>query len=92
LDGQGSLDTPPFAPISLHGELTLGEASDLDGHLLRYEGVAIWISNPGDCYHGKTSANWGVPGGDDAPGLDIDDTNGFGPENINIASMEPGVE
>ena len=35
-----------------------------------------------DCYYRNKSPNWGGPGPEDNPSLDIDDTNGAGPETI----------
>lgn len=80
------------APLVLHASLTWGPNSDLDQHLLRNEGVATWTSMPGDCHHSNPTPEWGEPGSADNPTLDVDDTNGFGPENINIPSVEYGVE
>jgi hypothetical protein len=72
----------------LHIQLTWSsDRNDIDLHLGRGNNPA-WCTQD-DCYYGNctfTSPNWdGVPGvtaGD--PSLDIDDLNGFGPENINI--------
>ncbi len=72
---------PPEDPMDI---------TDVDLHLLHPSSPA-WFDQQGDCYYSNCVASagaalhWDVPGfpGDD-PRLDIDDTNGFGPENINI--------
>jgi len=40
-----------------------------------------------ECYYGNRTPNWGSP--ETSPRLDVDDTNGYGPENITIDSL-PG--
>lgn len=63
--------------------------SDLDLHLIR-EGSAF-CSCDGDCHYRDCgrSPTW-FPGRDGAnPKLDIDDSEGFGPENINIDGEGP---
>lgn len=69
--------------------------SDVDLHLL-HPGSPAWFSYTGDCYYancsaaGSMSLDWDAPGYlPDNPSLDIDDVDGFGPENINI--VEPIV-
>lgn len=45
-----------------------------------------------DCYFANTNPDWGLAGEvSDNPSLDIDDTNGAGPENVNLARPEVGV-
>ena len=61
-------------------------------HLLRAGGDR-WRTNE-DCYYVNCigrGPDWGGPGAEDNPRLDIDNTSGFGPENINIEEPEPGV-
>lgn len=56
--------------------------SDLDLHLLRPGGS---MSTENDCYFGNctgTGLTWGASN----PVLDVDDTDGYGPENINMAA------
>jgi hypothetical protein len=66
------------------------DGSDVDLHLL-HPTSAAWFDGSGDCYY----ANCNISSGDvldwdvrsyvpDNPRLDIDDTEGYGPENINI--------
>jgi hypothetical protein len=69
---------------------TSPDNSDVDLHLL-HPSAAAWFDGQHDCYYGNCNTSsgyalhWDVPSyqGDD-PRLDIDDTNGHGPENINI--------
>ena len=58
--------------------------SDVDTHLLRFAGGTAWFNTPNDCYYANQRPAWDAPGTTDDPRLDIDDTNGLGPENINI--------
>lgn len=58
---------------------------DIDLHLAR--NGTNWCSND-DCYFGGRSRNWG--GGNANPSLDIDDLEGFGPENITIEAPADG--
>ncbi len=63
------------------------DRTDVDLHFLHPSGT--WGRTPYDCYFGNRTANWGVTGtANDDPSLDIDDTNGFGPENINLNNPE----
>ena len=50
-----------------------------------------WFDMPFDCFFFNAHPEWGVfdPGVDDNPGLDRDDTDGWGPENINLSLPEP---
>ena len=71
------------------------DGTDMDTHLMDPTGTQ-WASHD-DCYYGNcqsgstSTLEWGAPGPDDNPRLDIDDTNGFGPENINITRPQPGT-
>ncbi|MGM0577416.1 MAG: choice-of-anchor D domain-containing protein [Myxococcota bacterium] len=49
-----------------------------------------WFDNPFDTYWYNAAPNWGSldPGVDDNPSLDRDDTDGWGPENLNLAIPE----
>lgn len=60
--------------------------SDLDLHLLRPGGS---YGTGDDCYFGNcpgSGLEWGVTGTAGNPILDVDDTDGFGPENIYLTS------
>lgn len=56
--------------------------SDLDLHLLRPAGV---FGSGDDCYYSNCTGS-GLIWGSSNPKLDVDDTNGFGPENIYLTS------
>lgn len=68
-----------------------GPSSDIDLHLLR-PGGSMTTSN--DCYYGNcqgVALEWGAAGAPGNPILDVDDTEGWGPENIIITSgLEAG--
>lgn len=56
--------------------------TDLDLHYIN--GRGRWDVPGGDVFWRAPTADWGVPGNsNDDPSLDIDDTDGFGPENVN---------
>jgi len=67
--------------------------TDMDLHLMR-PGGSRWTTAD-DCHFrncdGMDMLEWFDPGPDDNPRLDIDDTDGFGPENINITTPETGA-
>lgn len=65
-----------------------GRGSDLDLHLLHSNGCwdSVW-----DCEPTNGSPDWGGPGTSDDPSIDIDDTDGAGPENANLSNPESGV-
>ncbi|MCC6878046.1 MAG: hypothetical protein IT378_27285 [Sandaracinaceae bacterium] len=69
------------------------DGTDMDTHLLNPTATR-WV-NEDDCYYGNCTRGpvleWGAPGTADNPRLDIDDTNGFGPENINIERPQSGT-
>ena len=58
--------------------------TDVDLHMLHPMNRG-WNVEPGDCYYANTNPDWGQFGNpaDDCT-LDIDDTNGAGPENISV--------
>ena len=61
--------------------------SDMDLHLLHHTASA-WFEEPGDCYYSNTNPTW--DGSEEtSPHLDLDDTSGWGPENINIGNPAP---
>jgi len=71
---------------------TSNPSSDLDLHLLRPT-TGVMFSGT-DCYFGNCKAEntsnlgleWGATGAAGNPVLDVDDTEGYGPENIYLAS------
>ncbi len=77
-------DTPSDA------DQTDDDGTDVDLHFLHPNGN--WNERPWDIYWNNPEANWGeqIDMADD-PSLDIDDTNGAGPENINLDHPETNV-
>ena len=76
-------------PGQLHVEVSWSTVyGDVDGHLLN-----VTQSDPNgwftvnDCYWGNRTPDWAPAGAATNPTLDIDDTDGYGPENTTIASM-----
>ena len=64
--------------------------SDVDLHLMRQEGQ--WNHPGDDCHWQSKTLDWGRPNDpSDDPSLDIDDLNGWGPENINLDDPTPGT-
>ena len=47
-----------------------------------------WFDRSLDCYFANPTPDWARNGPSDDPSLDIDDTNGAGPENINLDNPE----
>jgi hypothetical protein len=71
----------PIVPISI--ELTWNtNGTDVDSHLIA-PCYPMW-DDFGDCYFGNWNPDWDNSGNSSAgdPSLDVDDTNGYGPENI----------
>lgn len=67
---------------------TDGSGTDLDLHYLHPQG--IWDEHPWDIFWRNPRGDWGVQGdSSDDPSLDLDDTNGAGPENITHSGLEP---
>lgn len=67
------------------------DSTDVDLHLL-HSAAPGWFDGTYDCYYANcqwTPLPWDSAAGGDDPRLDLDDTEGFGPENINID--EPAV-
>jgi hypothetical protein len=65
--------------------------ADLDLHFMKNQGPPF--NRATDCYFGnRFPAWWGDTNDSDPrnPRLDVDDTGGFGPENINVREPEPG--
>jgi hypothetical protein len=67
------------------------DRTDMDTHLMRPEGTTWGDTDDCNFRNCRGGLAWGAPGSLDDPSLDIDDTDGFGPENINIMQPYPGV-
>ncbi len=68
---------------------TDSEGTDMDLHLLHPLGT--WNNDPWDIFYENKTGEWGALGASDDPSLDADDTNGAGPENINLNNPEAGL-
>lgn len=84
-------DTGPAAgaDLDLHFAYNLASGPDLD-----CDGSGDpWFSNPFDAFWYNANPNWGSAGGggEDDPSLDLDDTDGAGPENLNLAAPEGAI-
>ena len=65
--------------------------TDLDLHYLN--NLGSWDAMPYDIYWRNATADWGEAGDpSDDPSLDIDDSDGAGPENINHAMPSPNED
>jgi len=88
----------PNDPVQDHG---IGAGSDMDVHLVHplatgrdIDGDGApdgWFDATYDCFSSNLNPDWGPPGGDGDPYLDIDDTDGWGPENISVIAPEAGT-
>ena len=87
---------PPDRSCGSPGAPSPCDGTDVDLHLL-HPTATSWFSNE-DCYYGNCNASggslleWDVPGPQDNPRLDLDDVEGYGPENINIDEPVIGYE
>jgi hypothetical protein len=71
--------------------------ADLDLHVTRIwpdSEPTPWFDVPFDCFWFNPNPNWGSfdPMVDDDPSLDRDDTDGAGPENLNLNTTEEGAD
>ena len=77
------------ADLDLHFRHPYATGEDVDGDG-KPDG---WFDQPFDCFWFNPHPNWGSldPLKDDDPGLDRDDTDGAGPENVNLNIPEDGL-
>ena len=72
--------------------------ADLDLHFalgdVLEQGQDPWFDLPFDCFWFNATPNWGEldPSVDDDPTLDRDDTDGAGPENLNLGMPQDGAD
>lgn len=90
-DDEGATGTTTFdfsaVPWNaIHVELAWDiDVSDVDLHFVDQTSGGTFYQAPWDCYYGNTQPNWGsASDSTDNPRLDIDDVDGYGPENINL--------
>ncbi len=83
-------EPPDLQDVELHVRLRWdADATDIDLHLVS-PGGQLWTCE-GDCYFASPSPEWGDPMRfEDDPFLDVDNVDGFGPENINLEAPAPG--
>ena len=65
--------------------------SDVDLHFLHPKAYGQYFDWSYDCYWDNVSPEWGIFSPSDNPRLDRDDTDGAGPENLNVNVPEQGV-
>lgn len=89
---QITLDGLPFEDI--HVELTWDtDDTDLDIHLIHQtscSGGDCFAVPPTDCFFQNPSPDWGPAGAVGNPSLDLDELQGYGPENVNVDDPEAG--
>lgn len=79
-------DGPASTDMDLHFAHELASGSDLD-----CDGDGDpWFHIPYDAFWFNPNPNWGTsnPAANDDPSLDLDDTDGDGPENLNVPAPE----
>ena len=79
-------DTGPAAgaDLDLHFAHPLAAALDIDCD----KSGDPWFSNPWDAFWFNPNPAWGAAPISDDPSLDLDDTDGAGPENVNLDSPQ----
>jgi hypothetical protein len=65
--------------------------TDIDLHMHNRLATA-WFTTPNDCYYLNENPNWDAPGPTDNPSLDVDNIQGFGPENIRVDAPVVGTQ
>ncbi|MCB9732117.1 MAG: choice-of-anchor D domain-containing protein [Deltaproteobacteria bacterium] len=71
--------------VDLHFTHPNARGFDLD-----FNGPDGWFDDRWDAFWSNAHPNWGAAGSNDDPGLDRDDTDGGGPENLNLDVPENG--
>jgi hypothetical protein len=79
----GQITLNASAGTGLVVQLSWDTDTDIDLHLNRGDDNG-WCSTESDCYYGNKTPSWGAR-------LDIDDLDGFGPENVNHDSPPDGA-
>jgi hypothetical protein len=73
------------------GTAGFSAGSDVDLHFLHPRANGAYFDWTYDCYWENVNPEWGFFGPSDNPRLDRDDTDGAGPENLNVATPEQNV-
>ena len=94
-DDTGRLPFAAIPPAKIMVQLTWDDdTNDQDIHLMKLPDAADLCDQPWDCYFANRQPVWfsdQALGEGGNPSLDIDDTNGFGPEAISVATPVPGT-
>jgi hypothetical protein len=77
---------------TVHVELTWDRSeTDVDLHLVSETDGGAFHMEPFDCYYENTNPDWGTAGVTvDDPSIDIDDVDGYGPENVSLNEPQEG--
>ena len=70
---------------------TFSAGSDVDLHFLHPDAYGRYFDYDYDCFWSNPTPEWGIFSPMDNPRLDRDDTDGGGPENLNVNVPEQGV-
>ena len=91
LNVNGVGQSPPPEEIGLTIRLSWDtNETDVDSHLLAPS--AAFFDCDMDCHFGNPSPDWGLQGDwTDDPFLDVDDVDGYGPENTNVSEPSAGA-
>ncbi len=87
---RGRAEPPPLSEIDIHVRLSWDtDGTDVDMHMLDMPGGKMWCNS--DVFFSNPDPDWGVAGDFvDDPFLDVDDVDGYGPENINLEKAQDG--
>lgn len=66
-------------------------SNDVDLHLVNLTEGGVFRTAPFDCYYANGNPDWPPDGPSGDPQLDLDDVNGYGPENIAVTETIPAV-
>ncbi len=69
-------------------QVAASAGSDVDLHFMHPNAFGIWFAPDYDCYWDNPNCEWGAPGALNNARLDRDDTDGGGPENLNLNTPE----
>jgi len=89
-DVRGISEPPPLSEIDIHVRLSWDtDGTDVDMHMINNPGGQMWCDS--DVFFSNPDPDWGVAGDFvDDPFLDVDDVDGYGPENINLEKATDG--
>jgi len=91
LTGSTTFDFSAVPWQTVHVELSWNvDEADVDLHLVDVTAGGQFQAMPYDCYYSNKTPDWGDSGALHNPALDLDDVDGFGPENVNIPQPRMG--